>query len=61
MNVPKSVDFAMVFSGSLMLSAGIVAVSIPKNANKVKVETAEKASKSVASELLKAGKLSRSK
>jgi len=46
MVVPIIVAFGIFVFGSLTFFAGIVAHSIPKKANNVKVATAEKASKS---------------
>ena len=59
--VPNIVAFGIVFSGFSIFPAGIVAHSIPKKANKVKVATDEKALKSLSEVRLKAGKLSISK
>jgi len=59
--VPNIVAFGIVLSGFSIFPAGIVAHSMPKKANKVKVATAEKALKSLSAVRLKSGKLSMSK
>ena len=61
MVVPNIVARGTVFSGFSTFSAGMVATSIPKNANKVSAATAENAPILLLSEILKAGKFSTSK